>query len=72
MILSWRLVIFFGSALYAAGAPAVTTAPVAGPANPASQAETVVLLHGIGLRAWTLWRLENALERDGYRVINLT
>ncbi|MEO7413231.1 MAG: alpha/beta fold hydrolase [Opitutaceae bacterium] len=34
--------------------------------------ETVVLLHGIGLRAWTLWRLESHLRHEGYRVLNLT
>jgi triacylglycerol lipase len=34
--------------------------------------ETVVLLHGLGLRGWSMARLEHALARDGYRVVNLT
>ena len=34
--------------------------------------ETVVLLHGIGLRKWAMWRLESNLRREGYRVLNLT
>ena len=33
--------------------------------------ETVVLLHGIGLRKWAMWRLESNLRREGYRVLNL-
>jgi triacylglycerol lipase len=35
-------------------------------------AETVVLLHGIGLRSWSLWRIEMHLRCEGYRVVNLT
>jgi len=31
----------------------------------------VVLLHGIGVGAWTLRRLERALRRDGYATLNL-
>jgi triacylglycerol lipase len=34
--------------------------------------ETVVLLHGIGLRSWSMWRVESNLRREGYRVVNLT
>ncbi|MBS0663847.1 MAG: alpha/beta fold hydrolase [Verrucomicrobia bacterium] len=34
--------------------------------------ETVILLHGLGLRSWAMARLAGALERDGYRVINLS
>ncbi len=34
--------------------------------------ETVVLLHGLGLRSWAMARLARALRADGYRVINLT
>lgn len=36
------------------------------------QNEAVVLLHGIGLRRWAMWRLEASLHREGYRVVNLT
>jgi triacylglycerol esterase/lipase EstA (alpha/beta hydrolase family) len=32
----------------------------------------VVLLHGIGLRGYVMKRLESALGRDGYRVVNLS
>lgn len=42
----------------------------AAPTTPS--AETVVLLHGIGLRSWAMWRLEASLQREGYRVVNLT
>ena len=45
---------------------------MAEPVKAESKKETVVLLHGIGLRAWTLWRLESHLRRDGYDVQNLT
>ena len=34
--------------------------------------ETVILLHGLGRTRWSLWRLERALRRDGYHVVNLT
>lgn len=34
--------------------------------------ETVVLLHGLGLGAWAMKRIERGLERDGYRVINVS
>lgn len=33
--------------------------------------ETVVLLHGIGMRSWTMWRVESQLKRASYRVLNL-
>ena len=42
-------------------------APALGRAEP----ETVVLLHGLGRSAWSMARLEHALARDGYRVVNL-
>ena len=34
--------------------------------------ETVVLLHGLGLRSWAMRRLARGLQVAGYRVINLT
>jgi triacylglycerol lipase len=59
----WWLVIFFGGAL-----PLGKAAPSVLP--PA--AETVVLLHGVGLRSWAMGRVESSLAKEGYRVINLT
>ncbi|HNC23507.1 MAG TPA: alpha/beta fold hydrolase [Opitutaceae bacterium] len=44
----------------------------AGAALAARADETVVLLHGLGLRSWAMARLAHALERDGYRVVNLS
>ena len=35
-------------------------------------ADTVVLLHGIGLGAWAMARLERSLRAAGYRTINFT
>ncbi len=35
-------------------------------------AETVVLLHGLGLGAWAMKRTQRALEREGYHVVNLS
>lgn len=34
-------------------------------------ADTVVLIHGLGLGAWSMRRLERTLAADGYRVVNL-
>lgn len=34
--------------------------------------ECVVLLHGVALSGWAMRPLERALERDGYRAINLS
>lgn len=45
---------------------------LAQPATTAPAPETVVLLHGIGLRNWAMWRLASNLRSEGYRVINLT
>lgn len=59
----WMVGIFFGSLISAAGVP---------PANVPATPETVVLLHGLGLRGWAMGRLEAGLAREGYRVINLT
>lgn len=42
------------------------------PAAAHAEKETVVLLHGLGLGSWAMARLGHALERDGYRVVNLT
>ncbi len=33
--------------------------------------DTVVLLHGLGLGKWSMTRIERALTRDGYHVVNL-
>lgn len=37
-----------------------------------SQGETVVLLHGLGMRSWAMGRLEANLSQAGYRVLNLS
>jgi triacylglycerol lipase len=37
-----------------------------------ASAETVVLLHGLGRTRWSMSRLASALEREGYRVVNLS
>jgi pimeloyl-ACP methyl ester carboxylesterase len=34
--------------------------------------ETVILLHGLGRTRWSFHRVRRTLEREGYRVINLT
>ncbi|AOS44456.1 Alpha/beta hydrolase family protein [Lacunisphaera limnophila] len=41
-------------------------------AAPAPEPACVVLLHGIGMRAYVMKRLETALRADGYRVVNLS
>jgi triacylglycerol lipase len=41
-------------------------------AMPAAPGETVILLHGLGRTRWSFWRMERALRRDGYQVINVT
>ena len=38
----------------------------------AESGETVILLHGLGRTHWSFWRVEQALRRDGYRVVNAT
>jgi triacylglycerol lipase len=43
----------------------------AGPAF-AGEPDCVVLLHGLGLRGIFMQRLESALRKDGYRVVNIT
>ena len=35
-------------------------------------ADTVVLLHGLGLGDWAMARLERSLRTEGYRTVNLT
>ena len=35
-------------------------------------ADTVVLLHGLGLGRWAMARLERSLRAEGYRTVNLT
>ena len=43
------------------------------PAAPAAEScETVVLLHGLGRTASSLARLASAVERDGFRTVNLS
>jgi triacylglycerol lipase len=46
--------------------------PLLMPATAQADKETVVLLHGLGLGGWAMASLGRALERDGYRVVNLT
>lgn len=41
------------------------------PARAAASGETVVLLHGLGRTRWSMWRMEQALRHDGYKVVNL-
>ncbi len=53
----------------------VVTAPL--PAAPSATAprdvrECVVLLHGVGMSSWVMSPLARALEREGYRVVNLS
>lgn len=38
----------------------------------AAEGETVVLLHGLGRTRWSMHRIARTLERDGYRVVNLS
>ena len=38
----------------------------------AESAETVILIHGLGRTRWSLYRIECALRRAGYNVVNLT
>jgi len=42
------------------------------PVLAAAPGETVILLHGLGRTRWSFWRMEQALRRDGYRVVNVT
>lgn len=46
--------------------------PLAAWATPPEDAETVVLLHGLGRTRWSMNALAVALTRDGYRVVNLS
>lgn len=39
---------------------------------PAAEPDCVVLLHGIGMRAYVMQRLESALRAEGYRTVNLS
>lgn len=38
----------------------------------AAEPDCVVLLHGIGMRAYVMQRLESALRAEGYRTVNLS
>ena len=58
--------------LLALMAPAVNGTTVDAPAAPGLSGETVVLLHGLGVRSWVMTRLEHALKREGYRVVNIS
>ncbi|MFZ5497140.1 MAG: esterase/lipase family protein [Verrucomicrobiota bacterium] len=42
------------------------------PAAETTEPDCVVLLHGIGMRAYVMQRLESALRADGYRTVNLS
>lgn len=46
--------------------------PVTLMSTPSPEPDCVVLLHGIGMRAYVMKRLETALRADGYRVVNLS
>lgn len=37
-----------------------------------SPPETVILVHGLGRTRWSLWRVEQALREDGYKVVNVS
>ncbi|WP_415909046.1 esterase/lipase family protein [Oleiharenicola sp. Vm1] len=45
------------------------TSPLPAAADPR---ECVVLLHGVALSGWVMRPIARALERDGYRVVNLS
>ena len=42
------------------------------PGSAHAATDTVVLLHGLGRTRWSMARLAAGLERDGYRVVNLS
>lgn len=46
--------------------------PVMFAAGPKPEPDCIVLLHGIGMRAYVMKRLESALRADGYRVVNIS
>lgn len=58
----WLVVFLFGLAPFANAATP----------NSAPPSETVILLHGVGLRSWAMTRVALSLEKAGYRVINVT
>lgn len=49
---------------------ATVLASIADPAPAAARGECVVLLHGLARGPSSLWLMEQALERQGYRVVN--
>jgi triacylglycerol lipase len=49
---------------------ATVLAAIADPAPAAATGECVVLLHGLARGPSSLWLMEQALERQGYRVVN--
>jgi triacylglycerol lipase len=55
---------------FAAAACAATLCAASAPT--ATAPDTVVLLHGLGLGKWSMTRVEHALTRDGYHVVNLS
>lgn len=52
--------------------PLLSIMPPLPAAETKPEPDCVVLLHGIGLRAYVMKRLEFALRADGYRVVNLS
>lgn len=56
-------------ALAAIAALLAMTSPLPAAADPR---ECVVLLHGVALSGWAMRPIARALERDGYRVVNLS
>ena len=60
------VVLFMALPLLACAAvPADATSP------PPADTATVVLLHGLGRSAWSMGRMAEALEEQGYRAVNL-
>lgn len=49
-----------------------TSSSAAATSSPRAPRECVVLLHGVAMSGWVMQPIARALERDGYRVINLS
>lgn len=58
--------------LLAASALASPSAAAAVATATRGERECVVLLHGVAMAGWVMSPIERALEKDGYRVINLS
>ena len=52
--------------------PLLFAMPILAATETKPEPDCVVLLHGIGMRAYVMKRLESALRADGYRVVNLS